>query len=63
MSVFFHLPGGFSINPRNELLSCDPGVSITPGRFGKNEDRESFIFLAKRLYDFHRILIIFFTKT
>jgi len=24
-----------------------PGVSITPGKFGRNDERESFIFLAE----------------
>ena len=43
-----HIPGGFSYNPLNELLSCTPGVSITPGSCGRKDERESFIFLAEK---------------
>ena len=32
--------------PRSELLSWLPGVSMIPGMLGRNEARESFIFLA-----------------
>ena len=40
------LPGGFSISPRKELLSSVPGLSTTPGKLGRNDERESFIRLA-----------------
>jgi len=37
--------------PLKELLSWLPGVSTIPGILGRKEDRESFIFLAKKAED------------
>ncbi len=36
--------------PLSELLSWSPGVSMIPGRCGRNEDRESFIFFAAKVH-------------
>ena len=38
------------MTPLRELLSCMPGgVSMTPGKLGRNEESESFIFLAGKI--------------